>query len=439
MDPEEIIEQRVRERIAEVVEKRSSQLKAKFREQALKAVDEAREEGFKKGQAQARGSLSSSELLRDAEKRGYNRAHEELKVVVKKAEDERKRYQALDALIKDNFEEGNSADGDHSSPIIQYIIEQVYRDMKAEFENDNKDTIKRVKGTLLHSSKVLTKKIPNLSLSKKNDTRGNHGVDFIRIPRVFKLFCVAHPPILNAYTRVEVPYSLKRRKVVKGYIIDGEEDVVVYGIASGLYILEKDDEHPGPRLTASGRVHYSERRWSEFKAFYSSLKRSCPDIVLPPLPEASILDSNTLNALGASPAQMVNEMRIPDELGTHNATETSPSEQTKMEVRQYLIKLWLCSIANHVSLQTLPIVKDFFFGDTSVGSRAAAYMTFPDYDNFAKKSDNMNGCDALSSALPAQTSSCFEVERKMLVSATNPISPSLRPRYVVDKRAPELD
>ena len=65
-------------------------------------------------------------------------------------------------------------------------------------------------------------------------------------------------------------------------------------------------------------------------------------------------------------------------------------------------------------------------------------MTFPDYDNFAKKSDNMNGCDALSSALPAQTSSCFEVERKMLVSATNPISPSLRPRYVVELALKDL-
>ena len=38
MSSEEELERRVRERIAEVVEKRSSALKAKFREQALKAV-----------------------------------------------------------------------------------------------------------------------------------------------------------------------------------------------------------------------------------------------------------------------------------------------------------------------------------------------------------------------------------------------------------------
>ena len=49
MDSEEIIEQRVRERIAEVVEKRSVQLKLKYRSQALKAVNEAREEGRQGG------------------------------------------------------------------------------------------------------------------------------------------------------------------------------------------------------------------------------------------------------------------------------------------------------------------------------------------------------------------------------------------------------
>ena len=84
MDADEEVERRVRERIEEVVEKRSSALKAKFRDQALKAVNDAREEGLRKGLAQAGESDSSTTvLLRDAEKRGYDKASQEFNKALK--------------------------------------------------------------------------------------------------------------------------------------------------------------------------------------------------------------------------------------------------------------------------------------------------------------------------------------------------------------------
>ena len=90
MSTEEELERRVRERIAEVVEKRSSALKAKFREQALKAVNDAREEGYRKGLSEKGVSDigGATSAIKEAEKRGYEKALQDFNKDARRAEDD---------------------------------------------------------------------------------------------------------------------------------------------------------------------------------------------------------------------------------------------------------------------------------------------------------------------------------------------------------------
>ncbi len=285
--------------------------KAKYKEQALRAVDRARREGFEKASAHFASALQD-------------------------AEDEARRLEALEKFVNDNCE------GADSMNLVQFIMEQVYRDGKLEFKGEQ-DVLKRLKSVLVRSRNFLSSKLPGLALARKNNGTSHTG-----IPRAFKLYCTATAPQVKRYIHVEVPYALKKSIVAKGMVYDGREDVVLYGISS--YVVDPKRSH-NSRMIA----FMVERRWSEVRALHASLKKECPWARLPPLPDADHLDASTADSLAL--------LGDPDPtLGGQKTLPLSPSMVTAMRHRRHLALLWLQYVVNDPSFQRNSTLHEFLCG-----------------------------------------------------------------------------
>ena len=127
---EEDVEKRVRERIAEVVDQRTAKLKTKYREQALKAVEDAERKGVERGKLEANaareGSVNSTSA-KDA------KIIAELQEDYKQAKDDCKRYKAVADFVwvssnkKDvpphlaGYNAPPAESGPNSAPLVKYV------------------------------------------------------------------------------------------------------------------------------------------------------------------------------------------------------------------------------------------------------------------------------------------------------------------------------
>ena len=163
-------------------------------------------------------------------------------------------------------------------------MEQVYRDIKKEWGNDQ-DVINKMKNILITSTDILTSKLPSLYISNEKSStapsttsKNVHIVDSNKtlnatntiIQRSDHLQVKNKPILFNSYIKINITKCFNQ--TVKGVVMNGS--VTYYSIETSVFI---EDTAP--------RIFEQNRRYSEFQALYQLLVKKYAHIFIPSLPK----------------------------------------------------------------------------------------------------------------------------------------------------------
>jgi len=492
MDESEV-EQRVAARIEEVLAKQAAVLKARYREQALKAVAEAEAKGAQKqerlqgvvatlqeqvqslsanlqaSQQEASGlseslklAISSAkaapvpvpapapvvaqeptvqtvtvdasrEQLEAAFEKGKShgsRAIEALKV----AEDEAKRYKAVLKMMQANDkppslssssgETGAGDDENNGSPLlVKYVMENVFRETKKEFSQGSTDraqaveeqVVSRMREVLTTAAAQLTGKLGALALVRKDkmsdlmkqvahlegqvqqQVQHMHGMQqelqkAQQQPSQRKASSIISnksdglPPIMR---RAHILYITSRAQPIRCFIhvfIDKYapvkvkaggllgafkwEEVIMYSIQSTTIARQRAQSSKvlTPFDMQDVRHAKQERRYKEFKALYTALRKEYPHLMIPHVPDCEMM--STSNA----PLNEWHYRRTRNDKSEWVSSSGSPSKpgedggdgngSVKLETRRRLLTLWLQFLCHHSVLQQSATLAAFIQGST---------------------------------------------------------------------------
>ncbi len=200
--------------------------------------------------------------------------------VIKALEDEIKKLKGL--------VDYTTSEGEDNKLLLKYVMEQVYRDIKKEWGNNEQDIINKMKNILITSTEILTSKLPKLYINKENNNMptlpaSNNNTQIVEIINKLPISTssttiqrsdhlqVKNKPILfDSYIKINITKCFNQ--TVKGVVINGS--VTYYSIETSIYI----DEAPP-------RQFEQNRRYSEFQALYQLLIKKYAHIFIPSLPK----------------------------------------------------------------------------------------------------------------------------------------------------------
>ena len=180
-----------------------------------------------------------------------------------------------------------SSEGEDNKSLLKYVMEQVYRDIKKEWGNDQ-DVINKMKSILITSTDILVSKLPSLHIKKEinstntqsssssktqNTADANKATAVttdIKIQRSDHLQVKNKPILFDFYIKINITKCFNQ--TVKGVVMNGS--VTYYSIETSIYSEE-----------SSPRIFEQNRRYSEFQALYQLLVKKYAHIFIPSLPK----------------------------------------------------------------------------------------------------------------------------------------------------------
>ena len=480
MDDDEV-ERRVAARIEEVLTKQASVLKARYREQALKAVADTEAKGKENllstvsalqdqidtltkklqnsqeeilllnkkladdSRANARAGTSvvtpvvntevTREQLEAAFEKGKSTAAESLKA----AEVDAKCYKAALQMLQTNSRSGRSGldavedrgasdeDANGSKLLVKSIMEAVYRDVKKEFSQGStaqsqaieERVVIRMRDVLTASASTLSSKLGALALvhkdqlleldatverqekqilllqkqiQKQAQRRGSAGDATDALPvmpmrRAQLLYITSRARPIQQYINVSIDkYSYT--KVKGGGLLGafkGSVEVVMYTIATSIVQRKSNIPDMIAPFDESKVIHtLKERRFKEFKALYSQLRKEFPLVIIPHVPDVELVAKWTPvtqwhyrrskseaaewtmegNATASQPTSAINASPNAG-ANTGDDGDDNSGGSLRLETRRRLLMLWLQYLCHHSVLQQSNTLTTFVLGNPS--------------------------------------------------------------------------
>lgn len=347
-------------------------MKQRYRKEAMQAVEEAETRGYQKGKAETAALYEEQAVM----------------------------WKALSELVK-----AQSAGKANSTPLLKFVMGQVYKDAKKEFGGDSSDVLERLKGVLLTSNDTLAAKMPELLLSTSGNNTSNNNmqtpfktpnrrpsataapsVSFQSSssivchfrPQVFSCFFKPQPP--KFFLLVKIPNIVDN--VVKG--IFRASEFTSYKIETEVVPLSSITNNPSvtPARSKTGtaaatpggstQCHVLERRHSEFKTFYQALVKAYPYLIIPWIKSSLKKDkhntpptsANATTTSASSSGSGKNNKKGTSGGGAAGANEEEgeqhSSEKLNLRKRQY--KMWLQFLGNIEAVQSTSLFVSFISG-----------------------------------------------------------------------------